>query len=53
MSSPGGVIRDIVWYGIWLEGIAKPLEDLSQLIGGQQVKQHQDIRLLGHLVAIR
>ena len=32
--------------------IAEPVEELVQLVGGQQVEEHEDVRLLGQLVAV-
>ena len=34
------------------EAIAEPVEQLTQLVGRQQVEQHQRVGLLGRLVAV-
>ena len=36
-----------------LERVAEPVEELAELVRGQQAEQHQDGRLLRELVAVR
>ena len=47
-----GVVADGARRGLLVEGVAEPREQLRQLVHGEEVEEHEHVRLLGHLVAV-
>ena len=53
MGRPPAVVLEVAVDQLLVVDVAEPLQQLGQLFRRQEVEQHDDVRLLGHLVAIR
>ena len=47
-----GVVEDGARHGLLVEGVAEPREQLRQLVHGEEVEEHEHVRLLARLVAV-